>query len=223
MNAVDPRNPITEADIVLNPRETSFAPVDPKELFGNSNPVILEIGSGKGRFLISTAMERPDLNLLGIEKSLHYHRLIRDRVLKRGLRNVRLMNHDAFLILQKMLPDSSIAEVHIYFPDPWPRAKQQKRRIIRPEALAEMRRAKKGLAGVSLDVGPFVLSYGLHASQVHKLSERSNLKPGDIFTGTEAELPVVTKWETEDFVSVSIDLRAALKLLSTVGGAAAPQ
>jgi len=131
---------ITESDVVVNPRETGFAPVDPQVLFGNRNPVVLEIGSGKGRFLIGTAMERPDLNLLGIEKSLHYHRLIRDRVLKRGLRNVRLMNHDAFLVLQRMLPDASISEIHVYFPDPWPRAKQQKRRIIRPEALAEMRR-----------------------------------------------------------------------------------
>ena len=77
-------------------------------------------------------MERPDVNLIGIEKSLHYHRVIRDRVLKRDLRNVRLINHDAFLVLRKMIPDASIAEVHIYFPDPWPRKKEQKRRIIRP-------------------------------------------------------------------------------------------
>jgi tRNA (guanine-N7-)-methyltransferase len=100
-------------------------------LFGNTNPVILEIGSGKGRFLISTAMERPDVNLIGIEKSLHYHRVIRDRVLKRHLTNVRLINHDAFLVLRDMISDASIAELHVYFPDPWPRKREQKRRIIR--------------------------------------------------------------------------------------------
>lgn len=129
-----------DSDLVINPRETGFFRIDFEELFGNRNAVVLEIGSGKGRFLIATATERPDVNLVGIEKSLHYHRLIRDRVMKRHLRNVRLINHDAFLVLRDMVPDASLAEIHIYFPDPWPRPKEQKRRIIRAEALAEIRR-----------------------------------------------------------------------------------
>jgi tRNA (guanine-N7-)-methyltransferase len=131
---------LTEPELTYNPRERGFELLDLQTFFGNGNPVILEIGSGKGRFLISTATERPEVNLIGIEKALHYHRLIRDRVLKRGLTNIRLINHDAFLVMQKMLPDASIAEVHIYFPDPWPRKREQKRRIIRPEALEEIRR-----------------------------------------------------------------------------------
>lgn len=131
---------MTESELVINPRETGFFRIDFAKLFGNSNPVILEIGSGKGRFLIATATERLDLNVVGIEKSLHYHRLIRDRVLKRHLENIRLINHDAFLVLRDMVPDASLAEVHIYFPDPWPRKKEQKRRIIRAEMLEQFRR-----------------------------------------------------------------------------------
>ena len=131
---------MTIPDIVINPRETGFARLDPKIVFGNSNPVIVEIGSGKGRFLISTAMERPDANLIGIEKSLHYHRVIRDRVVKRSLENVRLINHDAFLVFRDMLSDASVSELHIYFPDPWPRKREQKRRIIRPEVLEQFKR-----------------------------------------------------------------------------------
>lgn len=131
-------------DLVINPRETGFVSLDLESLFGNAHPVILEIGSGKGRFLISSAAEQPDRNFVGIEKSLHYHRVIRDRVARRGLANVRLINHDAFPVMQKMIPDASIAELHIYFPDPWPRKREQKRRIIRPEALAEMRRVLVG-------------------------------------------------------------------------------
>jgi tRNA (guanine-N7-)-methyltransferase len=133
-------NRITESELAINPRETGLAPLDLKALFGNANPVVLEIGSGKGRFLLATAMERPNVNVLGIEKSLHYHRVIRDRFLKRDLRNIRLINHDAFVVLQKMLPDASVAEVHIYFPDPWPRKRERKRRMIRPEVLTELRR-----------------------------------------------------------------------------------
>jgi tRNA (guanine-N7-)-methyltransferase len=131
---------VTSDRLTLNPRETGLIPLDPAAWFGNANPVVLEIGSGKGRFLVATATERPDLNLIGIEKSLHYYRVIRERLLRRGLPNVRLINYDAFPVLQKMLPDASISEVHIYFPDPWPRKKEQKRRIIRPEVLAELER-----------------------------------------------------------------------------------
>jgi tRNA (guanine-N7-)-methyltransferase len=129
-----------DSDLVLNPRDSGFHRLDLAKWFGNDHPVILEIGSGKGRFLISTAMERPDVNVIGIEKSLHYHRLIHERVRKRHLTNIRLVNHDAFLVLRDMIPDASIAELHIYFPDPWPRKREQKRRIIRPEVLHEIRR-----------------------------------------------------------------------------------
>ncbi len=127
-------------DPSINPRETGFVRLDLQQLFGNGHPVILEIGSGKGRFLISTAIERPDVNLIGIEKSLHYHRVIRERVMKRNLTNIRLINHDAYLVMKEMIPAESIAEVHIYFPDPWPRKREQKRRIIRPEVLSEIER-----------------------------------------------------------------------------------
>jgi len=131
---------VTHDPIVINPRETGLARLDFHELFGNDHRVVLEIGSGKGRFLISSATGQPDANFIGIEKSLHYHRVIRERVERRQLTNVRLINHDAFPVLQKMVPDASVAEVHIYFPDPWPRPKEQKRRIVRAEVLEELRR-----------------------------------------------------------------------------------
>jgi tRNA (guanine-N7-)-methyltransferase len=128
------------AEIGINPRAIGFVRLDLAELFGNDHPVVLEIGSGKGRFLIASALEQPDVNFIGIEKSLHYHRVIDERVRKRQLTNVRLINHDAFLVVRDMLPDASIREIHIYFPDPWPRKRDQKRRIIRPEVLEQFRR-----------------------------------------------------------------------------------
>lgn len=137
-SAPDPN--VSEQPFVINPRESGFVRLDLRALFGNDHPIVLEIGSGKGRFLLSTAAERPDLNLIGVEKSLHYHRVIRDRMLKRGLTNIRLINHDGYLVLKDMIPDASIHEIHVYFPDPWPRKREQKRRIIRPQVLTEMRR-----------------------------------------------------------------------------------
>ena len=127
-----PGFPEPMTDLAIDPRQTGFVRLHLPDLFGNTNPVVVEIGSGKGRFLIETAMERPDLSLLGIEKSLHYHRLIRDRAVKRGLTNVRLINHDAFVVMQKMLAPESIAEVHVYFPDPWPKRKHERHRLISP-------------------------------------------------------------------------------------------
>ena len=119
---------MTVLDPTINPRETGFIKLDLHEIFGNANPTILEIGSGKGRFLLSTAAERPGVNIIGIEKSLHYHRVIRERVMKRNLTSIRLINHDAYLVMKDMLPDASISEIHIYFPDPWPRKKNRKRK-----------------------------------------------------------------------------------------------
>jgi len=132
---------VNGSDFVIDPRQTGFVRLDLAKLFGNRNRVVLEIGSGKGRFLIAGATEQPGVNFIGIEKSLHYHRLIRDRVTKRGLGNIRLINHDAFLVLRDMLAEASIDEIHIYFSDPWPRKREQKRRIIRAEVLTEIRRA----------------------------------------------------------------------------------
>jgi tRNA (guanine-N7-)-methyltransferase len=129
-----------ETDLAIDPRQTGFTLLDFPALFGNAHPVTLEIGSGKGRFLISSATEHRDRNFVAIEKSLHYYRVIRERVLKRDLTNICLINHDAFPVIQKMFAEASIAEVHIYFPDPWPRKREQKRRVIRPEVLTEIRR-----------------------------------------------------------------------------------
>jgi tRNA (guanine-N7-)-methyltransferase len=127
-------------ELSIDPRESGFTKLDLRDLFGNDHDTILEIGSGKGRFLISTATEHPELNLIGIEKSLHYHRVIRERVVKRNLTNIRLINHDGYLVMKDMIPEASISEVHIYFPDPWPRKREQKRRIIRPEVLEQIER-----------------------------------------------------------------------------------
>lgn len=173
--------PISESELVLDPRVSGFHLLDLEQLFGNQNPVILEIGSGKGRFLITTAMERPDVNLIGIEKSLHYHRVIRDRVLKRGLTNIRLINNDAYVVMQKMLPDASIAEIHIYFPDPWPRQREQKRRIIRPAALEEMKRVLvPGGSGIYVtDHQQYFEAAAPHVEAAFPRSERRTPGPDD--------------------------------------------
>ena len=124
----------------INPRVDGSKKLDFREIFGNDHDVIVEIGSGKGRFLVDSAHANPNLNYLGIEKSLHYYRVIEDRLRRHALPNARIVNHDAFLILRDMIAPKSVAEVHIYFPDPWPRPRERKRRMLRPEVLEEIKR-----------------------------------------------------------------------------------
>lgn len=100
------------------------------EIFGNANPVICEIGSGKGRFLISSASANPAFNYLGIERAVKYHRLIRQRVERRNLTNVRLLNSDAAHFVSSYVPALSIHRYYILFPDPWPKKRHRKRRIV---------------------------------------------------------------------------------------------
>jgi tRNA (guanine-N7-)-methyltransferase len=99
-------------------------------LFGNSNPVVCEIGSGKGRFLISSAGANPSINYLGIERAVKYHRMIRERVERLGLVNVRLLNSDAAHFVQTYVPPLSVQHYYILFPDPWPKKRHRKRRLV---------------------------------------------------------------------------------------------
>jgi tRNA (guanine-N7-)-methyltransferase len=128
------------AELGINPRERGVAELDPAAIFGNANPLVVEIGSGKGRFLLESARANPAINWIGIEWSLHYYRVIVQRLQKWGVRNVRVINYDASLVLASMLPAESVREIHIYFPDPWPRKRETKRRIIRTEVLHQMKR-----------------------------------------------------------------------------------
>lgn len=104
-----------------------------EEVFPEGGPVELEIGSGKGRFLIEAAQRWPESNFLGIEKAGRYLRRSVERVAKRNLRNVRLVRADARDILTRWIPRHSLRRIHIYFPDPWPKKRHHKRRLICPD------------------------------------------------------------------------------------------
>jgi tRNA (guanine-N7-)-methyltransferase len=108
------------------------------EIFGNANPVVCEIGSGKGRFLISSASTNPKLNYLGIERAVKYHHLIRQRVERQGLTNVRLLNTDADHFVGSYIPELSVHHYFILFPDPWPKKRHRKRRLITETFLEQL-------------------------------------------------------------------------------------
>lgn len=116
-----------------------------KEVFGNDKPVIIEIGFGMGTSTERIARERSEYNYLGIEVFLSGFSKLMDSVGKQGLENVRLMRFDAVQVLNSMIEDGSVAGFHIFFPDPWPKKRQQKRRLIQvPLARLMAQKLQKG-------------------------------------------------------------------------------
>jgi tRNA (guanine-N7-)-methyltransferase len=101
-------------------------------IFGNDNPVELELGIGKGRFLIQEAEQRTGVNFLGVEWASRYYRLVAQRIARRGLENAKVLRDDAARVVRDTLPPASISTLHVYFPDPWPKARHLKRRLIQP-------------------------------------------------------------------------------------------
>ncbi|CAN5485568.1 hypothetical protein BH10PLA1_BH10PLA1_07370 [soil metagenome] len=101
-------------------------------LYGNANPVELEIGMGKGTFLTEQAKARPETNFFGIEWANWYFCYASDRLRRNGCQNARTVRADAVFFLKEFVPDESLSVLHIYFPDPWPKARHNKRRSIQP-------------------------------------------------------------------------------------------
>jgi len=134
------------------------------ELFGNDRPVELEIGSGKGTFLLARAAARPEVNLLGVEVARAYCHYAADRVRRAGLANVRLVRADAVHVVRRCLPAASLLRMHVYFPDPWPKRRHAKRRLIQPAFVAEARRVLR-LGGLLL----IVTDHWAYFQQIHRV------------------------------------------------------
>lgn len=114
--------------------------LDLARLFGNPRDVELEVGVGKGRFLLLAASARPEVNFLGVEYAHRYYLRALDRLSKRGFQNVRLAYANVVPLLANGLADASLAACHVYFPDPWPKKRHNKRRFFRADVLDEVAR-----------------------------------------------------------------------------------
>lgn len=115
-------------------------PIDWAELFGNSNPVELEIGMGKGTFLVEQAKVRPETNFLGIEYARWFWRYASDRLRRNGCLNCRTVRAEAGYFFHEFVPNATLSVIHIYFPDPWPKKRHHKRRLIQAPFAKEILR-----------------------------------------------------------------------------------
>src|SRR5690606_6440058 len=97
---------------------------------GNPTAIEIEVGPGKGTFLLAAAQNRPDTFLVGIEASVAYAKFAAQRVRDAGLRNAVLLVDNARLYLQDRVPEGALRAVHVYYPDPWPKRRHRKRRFF---------------------------------------------------------------------------------------------
>ena len=123
---------------VLISAESLATPVDFSAMFGNDNPVELEIGCGKGGFMLRTARAHPERNFLGIEWANKFCQYCADRMVRWGVTNVRMMRTDAKLFVIHRLADASLSAIHIYHPDPWPKKRHHKRRHFTPDFMSSV-------------------------------------------------------------------------------------
>ena len=101
-----------------------------ERIFGRRAPVEIEIGFGKGLFLVQEAEKNPDRDYVGIEMSTKYVKWTHRLLAKMELTNVRIVREEAHYFLDRYVPRSSVSRVHVYHPDPWPKRRHRKRRLV---------------------------------------------------------------------------------------------
>ncbi len=109
------------------------APLCFEEVFGRHAPVILEIGFGMGETTAAIARAHPERDFLGIEVHAPGVGALLKQVAALALTNVRVIRFDAVEVVARMIPAQSLAGIHVYFPDPWPKKRHHKRRLLQPE------------------------------------------------------------------------------------------
>ena len=121
------------------------APLDLDRLFGRTAPKVLEIGFGMGETTAAIAREHPENDYLGIEVHTPGVGSLLKRIADLHLENVRIVQHDAVEVLEHMIAPAVLAGVHLFFPDPWPKKRHHKRRLIQPPFVALLAsRMKRG-------------------------------------------------------------------------------
>lgn len=100
------------------------------DIFGNTNPIIIEIGFGMGDATVKIAKDNPEMNYLGIEVHRPGVGKVLSEIQKNELKNLYIIEHDAMEVLENMISDNSVNGFHIFFPDPWPKKRHHKRRLL---------------------------------------------------------------------------------------------
>ena len=132
---------------------SGIEPYDPQAWFGRSAPLVLEIGSGMGESTAALAAAAPDVDHIAVEVFEPGLAQLLMRLADGGITNVALLRGDAVALLKERVPAASLAGIRIFFPDPWPKRRHRKRRLVQPDfvALAASRLAPDGVLHLATD------------------------------------------------------------------------
>ena len=150
-------------------------PLDWREVFDEPRPVEIDIGCGKGAFLLWAAQARTQHNFVGIERQLVRVRKVDKKIQRLGLRNVRLIRIEASYFVSKIVLNNSVSAYHIYFPDPWPKRRHHPRRLFNTGFVQELDRTltRGGAVNVATDDD----DYFVHIEKVMVESKRFAVTP----------------------------------------------
>ena len=156
--------------------------IEPNSLFKRAAPLEVEIGAGRGDFIISRAAAMPERNFLAVELSAPLVQLLAVHAARAELQNLRIARADARPLVNLFLPGGSVSAYHVYFPDPWPKARHAKHRLFTPWFVANLMRTMT--AGASLYVATDVPEY---AKLIFSMANAQGLRPtGDPLAGVAA-------------------------------------
>jgi len=130
-----------------------FEPLSWRAVFAREQPIEIDLGCGRGSFLLWAAQAYPQRNFLGVDRLLRRLRRVDRKAVRDGLDNVRLIRVEAAYLIARLVPDNSVTTYHVSFPDPWPKRRHHSRRLICAPVLAEMHRtlAVGGLVNCATD------------------------------------------------------------------------
>lgn len=188
------RVPLEQLQPFLLALPDAGAVFDWSAIFGNKNPVELEVGFGKGGFLVAAAQARPNVNFVGIEIERALVLYVAGRMVRRKLSNVRLLHGDARQIVARHLPADSLQAIHVYFPDPWWKRRHRKRRLFTAEFAHACVRALQpgGRLHLATDVEEYFTEM---LTILHAIPELKVLEQGPWEAACQASLDVITNFQ----------------------------
>jgi tRNA (guanine-N7-)-methyltransferase len=160
---------------VLVPSDGPYFAIEPQSLFARAAPLEIELGAGRGDFIIDRAAHFPQHNFLAVEVAATVAQLMAVRAGYCGLTNLRVVRMDARPLVNLMLPDRSVSAYHIYFPDPWPKERQLKHRLFTPFFAASLKRtlAPGAPLYIATDVGDY-------AGAIFAMVEEAGMRREDV-------------------------------------------
>lgn len=182
------------ADVIPPGQPGATGRLDPQRWFGRDAPVVLEIGCGAGTSTVAMAQAEPDLDVIAVEVYERGLAQLLCAIEREQLSNIRLLRGDGLEVLEHLIAPSSLTGVRVYFPDPWPKARHHKRRLLQPSTMA--------LIADRLRPGGVLHAATDHADYALAIAESGDGEPGLRRVSPGAALPIsiarpTTKYEAK--------------------------